>query len=101
MRLVATLFLAWPLLPYPRLAHTPRLATDLPTIPPLPFRRGEGRGEGSDLSFRDATRVIMSSSYFSKGESQDEAEQSARSFGPLDSFKSVCSSPSRRSNTSQ
>jgi tetratricopeptide (TPR) repeat protein len=28
-------------------AHEPRFAKELPTIPPLPFRRGEGRGEGS------------------------------------------------------
>src|SRR5207302_10152179 len=30
--------------------HETPLAKELPTIPPLPFRRGEGRGEGSDLS---------------------------------------------------
>src|SRR6266436_4534482 len=27
--------------------HEPALAAPLPTLPPLPFRRGEGRGEGS------------------------------------------------------
>ena len=38
-------------------APEPRFARELPTIPPLPFRRGEGRSEGSDLGFRDAKRV--------------------------------------------
>ena len=35
-------------------SHDPRFANTLPTIPPLPFRRGEGRGEGSTfaLGFR-------------------------------------------------
>ena len=28
-------------------APEPRFARNLPTVPPLPFRRGEGRGEGS------------------------------------------------------
>ena len=40
-------------------APEPRLVRGLPTIPPLPFRRGEGRGEGSDLGFRAAKRVQM------------------------------------------
>jgi signal transduction histidine kinase/ligand-binding sensor domain-containing protein len=31
-------------------AHDPALRKGLPTIPPLPFGRGEGRGEGSGLS---------------------------------------------------
>ncbi|MGO8931820.1 MAG: hypothetical protein ACLQU3_33615 [Limisphaerales bacterium] len=38
--------------------HEPRFAGELPTIPPLPFRRGEGRGEGSDLEFRDKLRTL-------------------------------------------
>ena len=32
--------------------HEPPFARELPTIPPLPFRRGEGRGEGSNLRFQ-------------------------------------------------
>ena len=32
--------------------HEPPIANALATIPPLPFRRGEGRGEGSVLSLR-------------------------------------------------
>jgi hypothetical protein len=39
--------------------HEPRFARELPTIPPLLFRRGEGRGEGSDLGFRSTKRVRM------------------------------------------
>jgi len=31
--------------------HKPRFARELPIILPLPFRRGEGRGEGSALGF--------------------------------------------------
>jgi NADH:ubiquinone oxidoreductase subunit 4 (subunit M) len=31
-------------------SHEPAIPEALPTIPPLPFRRGEGRGEGSVLS---------------------------------------------------
>jgi hypothetical protein len=30
--------------------HEPRIARELATIPPLPFRRGEGRGEGSGVA---------------------------------------------------
>jgi hypothetical protein len=43
-------------------APEPRFARKLPMIPPLPFRRGEGRGEGSTyaLGFRGAKRVKMS-----------------------------------------
>jgi len=43
-------------------APEPRFARDQPTIPPLPFRRGEGWGEGSVLApgFRGAKRVKMS-----------------------------------------
>jgi hypothetical protein len=42
--------------------HEPRFAKELPRIPPLPFRRGEARGEGSvfTLGFRGAERVKMS-----------------------------------------
>src|ERR1019366_9794464 len=39
--------------------HEPRFARGLPTAPPLPFRRGEGWGEGADLGFKDAKRVKM------------------------------------------
>jgi hypothetical protein len=41
-------------------APEPRFARESPTILPLPFRRGEGRGEGSVLGFRDARRVRRS-----------------------------------------
>ena len=53
-------------LAYP--APEPRFARELPAILPLPFRRGEGRGEGSDLGFRDAQRVTMVGESFPKGE---------------------------------
>jgi hypothetical protein len=45
-------------------ALEPRFARELPTIPPLPFRRGEGRGEGSTfaLGLGAAKRVEMSGS---------------------------------------
>src|ERR1035441_10241661 len=40
----------------------PALGQDLPTIPPLPFRRGEGWGEGSNyvLGFRGKNRFSLS-----------------------------------------
>ena len=40
----------------------PRFARNLPSLPPLPFRRGEGRGKGSAvaLGFRGANRVKLS-----------------------------------------
>jgi len=43
-------------------AREPGSASELPTIPPLPFRRGEGRGEGSVFAsgFRGAKRVKWS-----------------------------------------
>jgi len=44
-------------------------------IPPLPFRRGEGRGEGSDLGFRDAKRVRMSGGSFPQGEDCGRGER--------------------------
>ncbi len=55
-------------------APEPRLARELPTIPPLPFRRGEGRGEGSDLGLRDAKRVRMSGGSLPGGEGRGEGE---------------------------
>src|ERR1035437_2486062 len=39
-------------------APEPRFARDLPTIPPLPFRRGEGWGEGSVLALGFSGRGI-------------------------------------------
>src|ERR1035438_10704703 len=43
-------------------AHEPRFAKELPTIPPLPFRRGEGprEGSGGSLSDRKSTRLNSS-----------------------------------------
>ena len=41
-------------------ALEPRYVSKLPTIPPLSFRRGEGRGEGSALGLKSAKRVKMS-----------------------------------------
>jgi YVTN family beta-propeller protein len=35
--------------------HEPRIASDLATIPPLPFRRGEGKGEGSVVASGSTT----------------------------------------------
>ena len=55
-------------------APEPRLARELPTIPPLPFRRGEGRGEGSDLGFRGAKRVKMSGDSLPEGEGRGEGK---------------------------
>jgi hypothetical protein len=40
-------------------AHEPGFTRGLPTILPLPFQSGEGRGEGSDLGFMDAERPRM------------------------------------------
>jgi hypothetical protein len=40
--------------------HESRFARVLPAILPLPFRRGEGRGEGSNLGSRGAKRVKWS-----------------------------------------
>jgi hypothetical protein len=57
--------------------HEPRFARELPTILPLPFRRGEGRGEGSDWWFRGTKRVSMSGRSRPKGEGRGEGEQSA------------------------
>ena len=55
----------------------PRLVRGLPTIPPLPFRRGEGRGEGSDLGFRTSKRVKMPGDSLPEGEGRGEREHAA------------------------
>ena len=39
------------------LSHDPPFAKALPTIPPLPFRRGEGRGEGSNSGFKESNQT--------------------------------------------
>ncbi len=65
-------------------APEPPLARDLPMIPPLPFRRGEGRGEGSGLRFMGAKRVKMSGSSLPKGEGRGEGETDARPTGAPD-----------------
>ena len=61
-------------------APEPRFAKELATIPPLPFRRGEGRGEGSffALRFRGAKRVKRSGDSLPKGEGRAEGEQTIR-----------------------
>ena len=51
-----------------------RFARELPTIPPLPFRRGEGRGEGSDFGLRDSDRVRMSGELYREAESHFQSQ---------------------------